>query len=244
MSRRRVAFLGGNGHCAARLTAAREAALARGVAVDDVSYPGFEGRVRVPSLSAFLEDVARGLGTPDLVYATGIGGLLALLLRAQDRLAAPLVLQAPVLWGLEQRRMPGLLRVPAIARLARHLFRLGPFQSWFVATHFERPLAPERRRAFFDGYAACTAFADLFVWLGPPVLRELEARRAERPQALDGITVWWGGRDRVVAVGELRLCERALGRTLPLRVFPDWGHYPMIDVPDEWAAALAGTLPP
>jgi pimeloyl-ACP methyl ester carboxylesterase len=244
MSRLRVAFLGGNGHCAARLAAAREAAFALGVSIDDVPYPGFEGRVRAASLSAFLDHVARGLGTPDLAYATGIGGLVALLLRAQGRLTAPLVLQAPVLWGLERRRMPGLLRVPAVGRLARRLFQLGPFRSWFVAAHFERPLAPEVRCAFFDGYAACASFADLFVWLGPPVLRELEAQFAERPQALAGVAVWWGGRDRVVGADELRVTERALGRRLPLHVFPAWGHYPMLDAPEDWAAAVARALQP
>ena len=151
----RVAFLGGNGHCAARLAEARAPAELRGIAIQDVAYPGFEGRARAPNFASFLDETMRSMGNPHVVYATGIGGLVALVLRARGRLPVPLVLQAPVLWGLERRSMPALLRLPGVAGAARRLLALPPLQSWFTSTHFMRPLDAGRRRAFFDGYASC-----------------------------------------------------------------------------------------
>ena len=54
--------------------------------------------------------------------------------------------------------------------------------------------------------------------------------------------MWWGDQDHVVTVEELRLTERRLAVTFPLRRFPEWGHYPMIDRPSEWTAEVARVL--
>src|SRR4051812_33830804 len=95
---RRVLFFGGNGHTTERLAPAR-AAIAELTAdgritpfdLIDVAYPGFEDRPRVADLEAFLTEVDRFLASvvtdtdgQTLFYATGIGGLLALCLRARD----------------------------------------------------------------------------------------------------------------------------------------------------------------
>jgi pimeloyl-ACP methyl ester carboxylesterase len=97
-------------------------------------------------------------------------------------------------------------------------------------------------RAFHGGYAACAALPDLFQWLSPALLRRLEASLAARRDAIEGIGVWWGGRDRVVTPEELRLTERALGVSWPLRLFEAWGHYPMLEDPRGWVAALVSFL--
>jgi pimeloyl-ACP methyl ester carboxylesterase len=244
MAARRVVFLGGNGHCSARLAPARPALAEAGLDLVEVDYPGFEGRPRANDLEAFLGALwpqARAAGTPAaLVYASGIGGLIALCLRARGELLdAPLLLQAPVLWGLERRLMPRLLRLGLVRATARRLFATPPFQRGFVRRHFMRRPPPEAQAAFFEGYARCGAFPDLFAWFTPGLLHDLEGRLTARPEALRRVSVWWGGRDRVVTSDELRWTEAALGTTWPLRVFPDWGHYPMIDDPEGWARALA-----
>jgi hypothetical protein len=250
----RVLFLGGNGHCTARLDPARDA-LARRIAcgsapfaLDEVRYPGFEDRPHSPSFDAFLDEVARQVEDAAargrvLVYATGIGGLFLLCLRECGRPAdVPFVLQAPVLWGLERRWMPRLMRLGFARLLLRRLFAVGPFQAWFVRRQFERPPAAALRRAFFDGYGRCAAAADFFDWLTPPLLRRLELGLRGRPERLGRITVWWGGRDRVVTLRELAWTEQALGVRWPLRTFPAWGHYPMIDDPDGWVKELSRAL--
>jgi len=238
-----VLFLGGNGHCAARLLSARQAARTHGIAIDEVAYPGFEGRPRVATLDAFLDAIAAAPTDPTdppLVYATGIGALLALGLRARGQWRdRRLLLQAPVLWGLEHRWMPRLMRVPPVRHVAAALFTSTLFRARFVRRYFERQLSPSEQAAFFDGYDRCSALVDLFAWITPAWLRELERRFATNRAALDGIDVWWGARDRVVTVEELQWTQEALGVSWPLQIFPGWGHYPMIDVPEEWAAALA-----
>ena len=42
----------------------------------------------------------------------------------------------------------------------------------------------------------------------------------------------------------LRTTERALKVAWPVEVFETWGHYPMIDVPEEWTDALRLALGP
>jgi hypothetical protein len=253
---RTLIYLGGNGHCAGRLTLTRQA-LGRLTAAGtvapfelvDLAYPGFEGRPRAPGLDAFLRSLSEGIsqatgrGGKILLYGTGIGGLLALCLRARGEwLRVPLLMQAPVLWGLERRLMPRVMRLGLARLLLGRVFASGWFRRGFVRKQFQRPLAPEMRAAFFDGYARCPALADLFAWITPRTLRALEQQFAGRPEALGRIGVWWGGRDRVVNLQELAWTEQALRVRWPLRLFPAWGHYPMIDEPEEWVRNLADVL--
>src|SRR5262245_57674104 len=243
----RVLFLGGNGHCAARLGPAREALARTGNPFEliDVPYPGFEGRPRERALESFLDRIGEFTNlhaNEAMVYATGIGGLIALALRARGTHATtPILMQAPVLWGLERRWFPWLMR-RGLWRLFPMVLRSLRFQRRFARTKFTRPPTLELLAAFFDGYQLCEASTDFFHWLTPALLRKLERDLAATPDSLDRINYWWGGRDAVVSTEELRLTELALGRTWPLRMFPHWGHYPMIDEPDEWIRSLGDEL--
>jgi pimeloyl-ACP methyl ester carboxylesterase len=253
---RRLLYLGGNGHCTARLAPARTA-LARltdetplaSFDLVEAPYPGFEGRPRAHDLEQFLNalsasiEAAGGRAKTAILYGTGIGGLFALCLRARGEwMETPLLLQAPVLWGLEHRLMPRVMRFAPARRVLGFLFASAWFQRHFAARQFERPLAPEARDAFFAGYASCAALPDLFAWVTPRLLRRLEVQFAAHPEALRRIECWWGGRDRVVSLQELAWTEKALGTRWPVRTFPHWGHYPMIDEPEEWVRALSDVL--
>lgn len=260
-------FLGGNGHSDERLDPARAALARRAPAsaealaappapwpettIASVRYPGFEGRPRAENFETFLDvaltDIRRALAAAPsaspLLYATGIGGLFALCLRARGELfELPLLLQAPVLWGLERRLMPKVMRFGVAQRALPRLFATRAFQARFARKHFVVPLLDPTRRAFFDGYARCAALPDFFAWLTPALLRRLEADFAARPDALRRVAVWWGDRDSVVSLDELRWTSEALNVRWPLRVFPAWGHYPMIDDPEGWVAALPEAL--
>jgi pimeloyl-ACP methyl ester carboxylesterase len=119
------------------------------------------------------------------------------------------------------------------------LFGHAPFQRHFVARYFQRPPDPSTVRAFFQGYAECAAAPQLFRWFRPPLLRDLERRFAAAPERLRDVAVWWGERDRVVGPREQQWAEEALGVRWPARTFPGWGHYPMMDDPEGWVAALS-----
>ena len=74
MIRRRVVFLGGNGHCPGRLTLARDALAAAGGTFElaELDVPGFFGRARAHTLDEMLAALERQVHEGDaLVYATG-----------------------------------------------------------------------------------------------------------------------------------------------------------------------------
>ncbi len=249
---RPVLHLGGNGHASARLDRARVALAARCPLIElvDLAYPGFEGRPGAGSLGAFLDALAgqvRALPAPPVgAFGSGIGALIALGLRARGELAGvPLVLGGPVLWGLEHRAFPRLLRAfPPARGLLRLAFGLGPFRRRFAREHFETMPDGRTLARFFEGYERCSAFGPFFDWFGPPLLRSLERDLRANPEGLERITIWLGGRDRVVGRLEVEATARALGVSLPVVEFEGWGHYPMIDVPEEWADALCLSLAP
>ena len=214
----RIFLLGGNGHSAARLEAARAVAPFE---IKDIAYPGFEGRAKAADFDAFLDAIAPQIEGDGTVYATGIGGLLALCLRARgELLRRPLILQGAVLWGLERRWFPKLMRIPPLRALGVRWLR--------------------RRSNPVGGYRECAHVGDFFRWLTPSLLRELEPKLTG--DAVDHIEAWWGGRDRVVPVRESQITQERLKTSWPLRVFPEWGHYPMIEDPQGWCDVLAASL--
>lgn len=239
----RVAFLPGNGHHPVRLEAVRQHALRGGESIRwiEILYP------TDATFEALTGELARRLSStedmPDLVYATGIGGLVVLAMRAEGALLdVPVVLQGPVLWGLERRWFPRLMRLPGGPRLLVALFQTRGFQKRFRRRYFEGEQTEEWWQRFFSGYHDARAFAAWFRRLTPALLRRLERELAARPGALDNLEVWWGERDAVVGLEELRVTERALGKELPLRTFASWGHYPMVDDPEGWLAEVQGAL--
>lgn len=120
-------------------------------------------------------------------------------------------------------------------------FATAAFQRRFVRRSFTLPPEAETAAAFFDGYARCAALPDFFAWLTPDLLRSLERELARRPEALREIRIWWGGRDAVVSPRELEWTAAALrpAACWPLRIVPEWGHYPMIDAPGAWTEEIA-----
>lgn len=247
MSQRSLLFVGGNGHCAARLQPARDTlhGMEGGgpFALEEARLPGFDGRAAPASLDALLDSLAAVIGRTGAVYATGIGALLVLAARLRATAPpAPLVMQAPVLWGLATRWMPRALRLAPVRALAGALFARAPFQRRFWRRHVALPWDDPLRAAFFEGYARCAAFADLFDWITPAWLDGLGRGLRARPDALGAVRVVWGEDDPVVGVSELRLTEPVLGVAWPLRVVPGWGHYPMLDRPREWVEVVAAEL--
>ena len=67
--------------------------------------------------AGFLDEIEawldRHVEGGDLLYGTGIGGLVALSLRARGSIThTPILLQGPVLWGLRERWFPRLVGDP------------------------------------------------------------------------------------------------------------------------------------
>jgi hypothetical protein len=241
MSTPLVLLLPGNGYAPARLEPALAALELLGAPLRLRALappPGDDFAALLEALDAELRSEP-----PQLLVATGIGGLLALCQRAEGRwLEVPVVLQGAVLWGLEQRRFPRLMRLPGLASALAGLLRLGPVQRRFARRHFQVAHEAQFLERFFAGYRDRPGFVRWFRWLTPELLRRLERDFAARPEALARISCWVGGQDRVVAPRELDWTEAALGQPLPKREFPLWGHYPEIDRPAEWLQEVARAL--
>ena len=256
----RVLFLPGNGHSPMRLEQAREvlASCSPRVELVELAYGQHSGArfgegaraggsgksartydALLADLEAQIAQIAQieRAGPADLVYATGIGGLVALSLRARGALRdQPVILQGAVLWGLEQRLFPRLMRLPGMPHALALALRTPLVQRRFVRRHLRSAPDAAWRRRFFAGYADAAAFAEWFAWLRPELLRRLEQELDAA--ALTGCEAWWGDQETVVGLEELRVTEAALGVSLPLRRFRDWGHYPMIDDPKGWAQEI------
>lgn len=234
-----VRVLPGNGHVEERLDAARGAAaeLPRPFRIESVHYD-----TSVRAFDDLLDRVEDEVADADLVYATGIGGLVHLALLARGTRERPAIWQGPVLWGLESRRFPKIMRLPLMPRALTLALRTGPVRRRFERKHFLRPLDPDLRAAFFGGYDDARAFARWFGWLTPALLRDLEPRLGGRQELVDPIRVWWGREDHVVTPEELRITERALDLRFHLEIREGWGHYPMIDDPRGWAREVAAAL--
>jgi len=243
-----VYFFGGNGHCRARLIPARitierlsQANEVKSFEIVEAPYPGFEGRPKAAGFDAFLDAIVPS-SRVDLIYGSGIGGLLALVLAVFNKLPhVPILLQAPVLWGLEKRWMPKLMRLMPHGMFDR-ITRTRLFQKRFARTRFLRPLDDATLRDFFDGFQQCRAGGDFFDWLTPALLRQLENGLRSDDRCLERLQFWWGDLDRVVTIQELQWTEAALKRSFPVRRFPEWGHYPMIDDPENWIRNLNHVL--
>ena len=235
-------FFGGNGHADIRVQEARSIGLREGW-FDLINVP-------YPSARSF-DDLLEQLGSSEWatrpeggwIYATGIGALVALSLRSKGAIRdIPLVLQGGVLWGLERRWFPKIMRIGPMPRLLASAFRSSWIRAHFVDKHFRSTPSPEFVEQFFDGYDDADAFANWFEWLRPDLLRRLENAFRSDPSALDNIRVWWGEKDTVVGPEELRVTQSALGVDWPLETFPTWGHYPMIDDPLTWSREVGLVL--
>jgi pimeloyl-ACP methyl ester carboxylesterase len=245
VTRPTVLFLGGNGHDPVRLEGVRGVLSAWDAPFDilELTYP------RASTYDELLDALEASCAQWEseqaggLVYATGIGGLVALSLRARGALAEhPLIIQGAVLWGLERRWFPRIMRLPGMPQLLTQAFRSTRIQKRFKAHHLLTEPTLDWSKRFFAGYGDAEAFASWFRWLTPALLRRLEREIPARTGALADVVAWWGQHDSVVSAEELRLTERALGVQIPLRTFAGWGHYPMIDDPEDWVAEVRDVL--
>jgi pimeloyl-ACP methyl ester carboxylesterase len=166
-----------------------------------------------------------------VVLGHGIGGSIALELATQrpDVMRA-LILHAPVGAKLDRRLIPRVMRLPGASRAVQHTIG-----ARMTRPILRRVLDGDVPRAasdrFLDDYAASAAFGQMFHII------TAEWFAALKPHDVPTVLLW-GRRDRTVTVDQLDEF-RPLCRTLSTRVVDHWGHFPMVDHPDEYAAEIA-----
>ena len=104
--------------------------------------------------------------------------------------------------------------------------------------HFMKPLKREDRRLSSKGTRDASSFGPFFGWFTPEWLRSSTRVHELIPSGSTTSPSGSAESDQVVDISELEVTEHALNVHWPIVRFPNWGHYPTLDEPEEWAQAL------
>ncbi|MDA0374534.1 MAG: alpha/beta hydrolase [Planctomycetota bacterium] len=232
--------LHGNGGGAARF--ARVAShWPEGLRVEVPELPGFGARGGEAVSHLQMEDYAREVirfveacDRPRVLLGHGIGGAFALAaLQLSPDLADGIVLHAPVGAHLDQRRFPKLMRPRLVRRLARTVLTSRLSRPWLRRRLFVDPttIPAAIETGFFGDYRRCSAFGHVFDLITARWFESLEPVRV--PAVL-----LWGLEERVLAPSQ----AEAFRVPLPLaslRTVEGWGHFPMLETPESYAAVVS-----
>lgn len=172
---------------------------------------------------------------PFILLGTGIGGSIALEYAQHygDTLAG-LVLHAPVGTRIDTRLFPRLMKLPGMRRLGQFVFSERPFRPIWRRLLFSEPLPPHITTQFFDEYAQCQVFGQMFDLITADWFDGL------RPLSLPAALLW-GEQERVLSVDQLEDYKTIL--TNPrIRTVPNWDHFPMLEQPQEFVDELMGLV--
>jgi pimeloyl-ACP methyl ester carboxylesterase len=204
-----------------------------------ITLPGF---ARVPANRTLrtLADYAAVLGAmvdhqprPRIVLGHGIGGSIALeLVQQQASLIDGLILHAPVGTRLDRRLVPRLMAIPGARRIGQHTLASRILRPVFRRIMFSPSVPSVYLDRFFDEYGHCSVFSQMFDLITPAWFQGLHP--ADLPAAL-----LWGEAECLLAVDQARDYQALLPKAI-VRRMPGWGHFPMIERPEEYAAEIAG----
>lgn len=141
------------------------------------------------------------------------------------------MLLAPVGARLAVRRLPALMKSTVFRRLSQWILAHLP---WLVFSRIARRRWPVRHHTRMGrGYARCRAF--LPYW----DLITADTALAGLDGVVGRIDILWGGQDKVLNADQGRDWPALLPKAeVHLHLQAHWGHYPWIDVPDEFAARV------
>jgi pimeloyl-ACP methyl ester carboxylesterase len=123
------------------------------------------------------------------------------------------------------------MRLPGAKAAVQRAIASPTLRPLWRRNFFTDPVDDTYLAQFFDEYRTCRAFPRMFDVI------TAEWFDALRPVTLPSV-IWWGARDRVLAVGQADAFRRVLPRAT-VEVVADWDHFPMIERPKEYADALA-----
>lgn len=211
--------------------------LADDVELRAMTLPGFSGR-RLPSgpitmatfTAALREDVV-AVDHPRVLLGHGIGGAIALDLVANEPgLADGLILHAPVGANLDERLFPRIMSTPVIRKVAKAIVGSKAAQS-LAGPRLFADTPDDVGRRFLAEYRRADGFEVMFDLLTAEWFDELPA--TDIPTS-----ILWGAKDRVLRVGQADALAERLGNSERV-IVEGWGHYPMIEVPDDYARVVA-----
>lgn len=234
-----VIAIHGNGGGAFRFSLVPE--LDEPVTLRPITLPGFQDRP-LPGgpigLSMFTDAVRETIeqirtAEPDgriVLLGHGIGGSIALDVVAGDPHAADgLILLSPVGVKLDERWFPKVMSRPVVRRVAKSVISSTLIQvtaGRLLFTGAPRPFA----RRFLAEYGNADAFEVMFDLLDAEWFDGL-------PDISVPVALVWGAKDRVLDVSHVDAYEAVIPDTRRV-VRSDWGHYPMIEQPEDFARVI------
>ncbi|MEM8707182.1 MAG: alpha/beta hydrolase [Actinomycetota bacterium] len=208
------------------------------VALVSIDLPGFNGVPLGPdatSVPAYADHLAHLLpgDRPVVVLGHGIGGSIALdLVSRRPELVDGLILHAPVGAHLDSRLFPKLMSPPIVRRFVRRAISAKPLRGLLHGRFFPTGVVEPHRTAFFEGYRDCEAFGLMFDIITAPWFEGLEPITDVPTRLL------WGSGDRVLDAEHTgQFQEKA--PNAEIQIVDGWDHFPMLEQPDEYAAAIA-----
>lgn len=210
--------------------------LAPGVRLHAVTLPGFEGEPLPAgplSMTTYTDALAKELAAiagPRVVLGHGIGGSIALdALGRHPEVAEALILHAPVGARLDERWFPRLMTTKPMRRLVQLGISSLPVRVVAGRLLFRSAPAGFTNR-FLAEYRRAESFGPMFDLLTAEWFDSL------RPLELPAVGLW-GQKDRVLGPDQLAFVERLVPASTR-RIEAEWGHFPMIDVPEEYGRVV------
>jgi pimeloyl-ACP methyl ester carboxylesterase len=203
-----------------------------------ITLPGFANVPANPALRSLrdyatvLAHIVAGQPRPRVLLGHGIGGSIALeLIQDHAAMLDGLILHAPVGTRLDRRLFPRLMAVPGARRIGQHLLASRLLRPVYRRLFFSPAVPTAYLDRFFDEYRQCSVFSQMFDLITPTWFRGL------RPTTLPAALLW-GEAERLLAVDQVRDYQALLPGAVT-RSVPGWGHFPMIERPDQYAAEIA-----
>jgi pimeloyl-ACP methyl ester carboxylesterase len=233
----RLVAVHGNGGGAFRFSRVAEH-MPADVAIVAPDLPGFGGAPRDPSITTLagfadaLARIVRDVPRPRVVLGHGVGGSIALeLLQREAELVDGVILHAPVGARLDRRWFPKLMRPRPMRELVRRVLASRLTRPFLRRRLFDDRVPREVVDGFFDGYAKCEAFGDLFDMIDATWFAGLA------PVDVPAVLLW-GERERVLGVDQVDAFRSLLPRA-SVEIVPEWDHFPMLETPREYAEVVA-----
>lgn len=202
-----------------------------------ITLPGFQGTA-LPAgpitMSTFTDAIAAEVDVspaPRVLLGHGIGGALALdAVANRPDLADGLILHAPVGANLDERWFPRVMSKPIVRKTAKGVVG-SPFMAAVAGPRLFSGAPAAYGRRFLQEYQRADGFEVMFDLLTAEWFDAL-------PTTSVPTTILWGDKDRVLQVGQADDLAQRLTHS-NRRIVPGWGHYPMIEQPQDYARVIA-----
>jgi pimeloyl-ACP methyl ester carboxylesterase len=202
-----------------------------------ITLPGFAAVPAHPALKSVadygdhLASLCRQHDRP-IVLGHGIGGSIALdMVQRHPDVVRGLILLAPVGPSLGSRKLPLVMNLPGVKTLAQRLIAGRLLRPLWRKKFFAPDVPTAFANQFFDEYRQCSVFGQMFEIINEQWWDSLNPTQTKT-------VLWWGEKESLLGVNLATAFQRVVPSST-LVVEPGWDHFPMVDVPRDFAGRLA-----